>query len=334
MTTSTRTSAALVALIVLALTSGGGCTTAADQAEVSSDAINTAIFGEDEATFFDQMEREKAEIVQECMAEAGFRWIPPDTTPSGPQTSSEPLDETDADYAKEYGLGISTLYFAADTVGPAAIGYTDPYAAEQGTVIEDPNTAYYDSIDQSEQIAYDETLLGNGTSEQPGCIAQAEAESARSQRYLAFQSQMTDAMASLEERINADERVTTFLREEASCLLSHGAPYASQEEAYSHLYDAMNQLSIDVGMDGGRQTAVDIAVLEHPNVGLSRPVFTPDQVDRLVRLQHDEIQTAIALSECGRTEADYQRLRSEIRTDIADDFLADYATIINQLPSD
>lgn len=145
-------SGAVVALMLVAGACGGAGDEAADRIEDPDQRPLTPLAayldpGEDSQTQFDRWRTELSELIAACMQERGFDYVPTDFTQV--ETFVSPLESlTDAEFAEQYGFGISTTLF-------------DERFHDPGTVIVDPNEAVYGALSDSEQAAWDLALFGD-----------------------------------------------------------------------------------------------------------------------------------------------------------------------------
>ena len=101
------------------------------------------------------------EQVQACMAAEGFEWEPNPEEGiffGGPPIDDEGLEWGSDEWTAKYGLGISTLAFPQDLVGPDLLGTSESFGF--GGEHEDPNQEYVEGLSESEQEAYYATLYG------------------------------------------------------------------------------------------------------------------------------------------------------------------------------
>lgn len=136
-----------VALLATACGSDGGTGDPGGSSSPTSQPLpGTQAFGLTEQEFASNVEQVESKIAA-CMREAGFEYVPADVTAvlevgiwmrADPSLSRE-------DFKTQWGYGISTR--------------TDNPAREIG--LGDQNIQIYDSLSESEQIAYDRTLFGD-----------------------------------------------------------------------------------------------------------------------------------------------------------------------------
>lgn len=101
---------------------------------------------------YDEEERQRQELIAECMVKEGFEYIP-DTNSGATYYSDDDVDGPDWDsleFAQQYGFG------AFDWPGLEETEQESP----DGEVYVDPNWDYVDSLSESEQAAYYATLYG------------------------------------------------------------------------------------------------------------------------------------------------------------------------------
>lgn len=253
--------AAIVALTFTGCSSGGKDTTAAEEGPLSK--YLSALWDGEEWTQekYDEQNKQTEELVAVCMQNEGFEYIPDlqsggvfmTEDEDGPQWGTE-------EFAKEFGYGMSTDPWAGQ----------DTESREGGEYV-DPNQEYVDSLSESEQQAYYETLHGVGMTEEEmveaeenggsweydwttaGCYGAAQHE---------VEQEQQGAMAAYEDPEFADlfEAIDTMYAEVwgeagptndelvqldaqwADCMADKGYEYTSPTDANQQLNDELNEI--------------------------------------------------------------------------------------------
>lgn len=149
---------ALLALPLAALLATGlaACSGAADAAPDAADSpLNeylSAMWGGDlsekeQQARFDEEDKEREELVAECMADEGFEYIPNTQNGTISFSSGDEWKPDDREWVAQYGYGMVNYP-----------GRDEPVTDDQ--VWTDPNEDYVTSLSESEQQAFYETLHG------------------------------------------------------------------------------------------------------------------------------------------------------------------------------
>ncbi|MEM9464509.1 MAG: hypothetical protein AAGA90_04020 [Actinomycetota bacterium] len=205
---------------------------------------------EEQQAQWEDEERQRQQLIAECMAGQGFEYIPVDY---GDQAFfggiDDEIDPTSREWAETYGFGYTTFTFDEGEIE------ADPWV--------DPNQDYIDGLSDSARDAYFAALYGtppefdpNLTEEEydqlfeenpelfepQGCDGEAwEATNSYAQFddvYLA----LNDEFEELYERVEADARIASWQQEWAECMVGKGHAYADMDDMYEHLGERSNEL--------------------------------------------------------------------------------------------
>ncbi len=204
---------------------------------------------EEFASYVEQVESK----IAECMAEAGFEYVPADVTAVlevGVWMRADPSMSRE-DFKTQWGYGISTR--------------TDNPARQIG--LGDQNIRIYDSLSDSEKVAYDRTLFGDdpdatfamtlddedfgGTG---GCTKSAVTE--------VFPAEMLSAsfINPKDVLVESDPRVIAAEEEWMDCMAEDGYEYEDQDEIIEEYEERYDEL-LD-GRDPEELTGADLEALE------------------------------------------------------------------------
>lgn len=274
------------------------------------------------------------ERVVPCMKEQGFQYIP-DTS------ELEELDAADADreggdadaeataeewapddraWVESYGYGI--IDYPGEDAEPEMPEVTDEDAARA-----DPNSAYLDTLSESERAAYDEALYGppvdkdslDGTEEyhweDAGCVGRASHE-------LEVEgvidppvdlSEFEEIMARIQDfpaTVETSTLQVTLDAEWAECMAAGGeSGFTTQLEARQSIEQAYNELTSGVPA-GEEETAEPVEDFVVPDAAA------------VEELRQKEVELALIDLGC-RDETDYEQASLKIQFDLEEQFVED-----------
>lgn len=249
--------------------------------------------------------------VQACMQAEGFTYVPENNDGLRFFAATANQGISAADYAATEGFGISTRF---DAIFEGEIDLTEA---------SDPNDEYLETLSEGERDAWQFALRGQPAERnEQGQIIDPETgevlQGGRGQQAtggcrLAAQEairgdldsldDLADAFAELDDRIDADPRITELRREWSACMLDRGFDYddaaaarADFNQQIRPLLRSFFQASGDQVRGGGGQAGALQALAEQ---GLS-----DEQEAELSQLQDLEIATAVASLECAGDSGD------------------------------
>ncbi|WP_166346652.1 hypothetical protein [Phytoactinopolyspora limicola] len=251
------------------------------------------------------------ELVADCMRDAGFEYVPrpvKDDEDSGPAQFDEAYALEPADFAEQYGYGITTIF------------YNQANNLPEG---DDPNADIRDALSEAARDAYDDALWGrrdeeSGDRDNSGCYDQAHAETVDTDEpNLDDVSQefdpLFDDVEALFERVRNDPRVTALVGEWQECMADQGfAGLEELDDPYMLIEDKTFEASVPedeapatMGDDGG-------VIVE----GDSRSIIAPE---KLKELRKHEIELATADFGCREQhEDDYRTVALELEEEFVD----------------
>ena len=306
---------------------------------------------------FAQQEREAQEAIAACMAAEGFEYIPVDN--SARQRSFEDqfdgLEWGSDEWVAKYGFGVSTQQFSQAQVGPDLVGHTWNDIGPDGEQPIDPNQAYVESLSENERMAYQAALWGGPEDyEEPiwevegreptdeeldayfesyvptGCENVAYEEiyngGEEQQQFEAFDEAFGDWWVELDERMESHPDVIAHRSEIRACVEERGVEYMSEEDAWEYFTAELEAVGL------GWETF-------DPFAGVDTSEFTDEDYDRIYRefetqplpadklvalaeVQTTEINTAVAVNECGGGWQNEMAALGPIRAELEEEFLA------------
>ena len=259
---------ALLGLFIAACGAASGETGGDGSSATTLPLPGTQAFGLIEQEFTSYVE-EVESLIAQCMAEAGFEYVPVDVTAIlevGVWMRADPSMSRE-DFKTQWGYGISTR--------------TDDPAREVG--LGDQNIEIYEGLSDSEKIAYDRTLFGDDPdatfamtlddedfSGAGGCTKNAVTAEFPAEMLSSSFINPKDVL------IESDPRVIAAEEEWADCMSEDGYEYEDQDEIIEEYEDRYDEL-----LDGNDPEDLEAADL-----------------DALADLQADEIAVALKDLEC------------------------------------
>lgn len=256
---------------------------------------------EEQQAKFETENKEREELVAQCMQDEGFEYTPaPGSASFDPGVEWEPEDR---EFVSQWGYG-AVEYPGADE------------QPEPEQITPDPNADYVMALSESEQTAYYEALYGPSPSEEEmsedgsyeynwetaGCNGWADHEingddPLQSDEFADVMAAVTafyESSASLPAIVDID-------REWSACMDAAGYPgYATQADAQNSIYDEINGI-----YENSSETGPDEAAMSE--------------------LHEREVELALADLDC-REETDYRAKYQKAQFDAEAQFIADHKT--------
>jgi hypothetical protein len=218
--------------------------------------------------------------IRDCMNAQGFDYVPVD--PLVQERALTGKAQTEEEFIKQFGSGISTLYDRGLGVQHA-----------------DPNERIRKSLSAADRAAYDRALGGENPgatfaeavdsgdfSELGGCTKQAsEAEFGGT----AVVTRLVGKLDELDERIVEDQRMRGAVEKWSACMTAKGYRYEEESE-YEEDLTRRFQAIVGSGVKPGATVPPD------PGVGYDRAA--------LAELQREEVKISVADLECEKREVD------------------------------
>ncbi|MFZ1381568.1 MAG: hypothetical protein WAS54_02125 [Scrofimicrobium sp.] len=260
-----------------------------------------------------EQDRQREDLIAQCMAKEGFEYIP-DTSRYGYSDGSEEVDGPEwgtLEFAEQYGYGI------VDWPGREEMMNQDP---EEHS---DPNQAYVESLSESEQTAFYETLYGKGPTEEEmelieagemeyewswetsGCDGWAMHELESDSAYGLYDDpEFEDLMTAMQDMwtdMFSDSEYQALNQEWASCMADSGfSGLTDKDTVMNTLYDKYNELMNSANGDGEEWVEPDKALTDE--------------------FQKQEIAQAVADYKCSE-KVNYNKRSTEIQHRMQQEFL-------------
>ncbi|MGF3057549.1 hypothetical protein [Microbacterium sp. YY-01] len=250
-----------------------------------SAAWDSDLSEEEQMAQFEQQQREEQELLAQCMADEGFEYTPwvQDSSmvfgSSGDEDDMPVWEPDDRKWVEKYGYG--AVYSPWDE-------YYEEHPEEmyEGEETVDPNQAYVESLSETEQQAYFDTLYGvfddeayeedeivEWNWEDSGCQGYASHEVYQSQDLLSS-DEFAGLLEALQE-MGANSEDSPEMREIdnawSQCMADAGEPgFTTQYAAQESIYDAMNEVWESFYDD------LDPAIFEDPEAEVPDPKDSPE----------------------------------------------------------
>ena len=349
----------VVAVMAMVLAACGGTETETDAgtsplAEYLGDDAGFAFAdGDQEAAqaAFEEQERERQQVIAECMQAQGFEYIPVDSSVFFGFEEADGLEWGSSEWTAKYGFGITTQRFSQEELGPDLVGWDESGFEEQQE--NDPNAAIVEAMSESEREAYYEALWGEESFvefdeslseeemeeqmedfdyEPTGCEGEAYAEQDSNK----FFEEFSDELDEMWERMEADPRIAEAEQKIADCVAEKGFEYTSMEDLYERWEPELSAIDEQIGYPGGDLTEEDFAQMSEEELDaiFNQPRTIPDDVKaRIGELQQEEISLAVAVDECGGSFEDQSELFNEVRFEYEQQFVDDNADRLAEFKS-
>lgn len=298
------------------------------------------------------MDKKVQEAIAACMTELGWEYIPV----IQPDVSYEYSPEDEIERVKREGLGIA--YYVLNPNGDP--NYVDPWAEWEDpntpyveSLTDAEREAYYADLNgEGGMIAYsakkpagdpdDSTVdimpvdpSGEPVEFTPGCQGKAydEVYGQDPINTPEYWDAMQGYYEDLQERIEADPRIGELDKEWAACMKDKGFDYENQQDYWDKAYTAFQERVTEaVGedyykdpMEGWTQQQIDdfwaTATQEQIDALYVRPEPTGEQRTQLEAILADEIEVAVAQTECSQ---DYSKKMEEVYADVEERFALEH----------
>ena len=327
----TRSFVALIAAATIALTGCAGTVNGGDGkldwddsplqkylAAVFSGGLSPDATPEEQQAYYAEQQRKTEELVAKCMTEQGFEYIPNNPqvdTPIPVDGGEEKWRPDDRDWVEKYGYGAINNPWQEEGGGPGIDPMPEP------TPHTDPNQAYYESLSEAEQQAYQEALYGKpqegGTDDEPvewdwtkaGCYGAAQHEvNGESPWEQKENKPIIDALQKFYEGVQNLPELAKLDADWAACMTEAGFPgFSKQWDAQNSIYDLINKYWENAPQGEGEQD---------PNFG------TPKDPE-YAKIAEQEIPLALADLGC-REKTDYRQAQMRIQFAAEEQFIADH----------
>lgn len=322
MHTRLRATAAGV-LVLTASLALSACSTASPEAapveesplsQFFSEAQGGALSPEEQEKQFAEDERQREELIAQCMTKEGFEYTPNIQDASlGAAAEGGEWEPDSRGWVAQYGYGI--------------INYPGRDDAASGEQVVDANADYVATLSESEQAAFNEALYGPVPAEgdapvedetaewdwtTAGCLGWAEHERGQSGGLPAMPEQhepLMDAVNEFYENMMNSPELVEIDAEWASCMTAAGQPgFSAQIDAQTSISDESIALFEEAG-----ETAPDEAAM--------------------AELGEKEIELALVDLEC-REETDYRSSVQEVQNKQEQQFIDDHKPELEAFKAD
>ncbi len=313
-----------------------------------SDFLGNDLFGFDgdnEAAQaeYEAQERKRQEKVVECMRAQGFEHKAQDPSQYSFFEEADGLEYGSREWVEKYGFGATTQSFSQSQLGDGLVGYDDSGNAERE--FEDPNDEYVSSLGEAEREAYYAALYGNEPDIDMESLSEEEideffenfqpdgcdAEAREDDDQYAFYNDFSDELQEMYEAIQADPRVIEAEAKIAACVSDKGLVYVSQEEVYEYFYAKIEPMQASLYNNFEDPAAdLDFETMSEEEIeafyeAIPEPQLSDEDKALLGEIQAEEIELALAVTDCGGGFDQQQDLFRELQKEYEQKFLDDNA---------
>jgi len=293
-------------------------------------------------TDFRAQELKIQEQVAACMATEGFQYIPFVQSDIGGGLSRE--DFGGLEYAKEYGLGISTYILQEQGRNQT----------EEDFKNQDPNQPIIDAMTESEREEYFRLLYGGEPQiivdtpqseieamspeerdqffseaydnwQPEGCFYEAQTEAFNQGAAEAFYEEFGDRLSTIFMRVESDPRIVDANKQWAVCMTEKGQDFRDPQAMYEYFDSKVNEVmgwSFSQESEGGGVTGTTF-VEEDPGDG----GFGNYDKEALQAIMDEEITAAVANVECSE---DMQKTFETVYKDLEQQFVTENLADLQQ----
>lgn len=300
-------------LLALAGCSGSSPAPAADGSDSPLGKYMSSIWGGDlsedeQMKKFEQDEKDREELVAQCMTEEGFDYIPATSTGSISFGSGDEWKPDDAEWVAQYGYGM--VRYPGQDAQP-----------EPETEYVDPNQDYVESLSESERTAYYEALHGPQPTEEElsedgsyewnwetaGCYGWAQHE------------MEGENPATSEEHKPIMDAINEFYTQTAE-----STQFAALDAAWS-------ECMADAGQSGfERQQDAQMSMNDKLNEYYENQTEWVEDDPALDELAEEEIALATVDLEC-REKTDYRAQQQKVSYALEEEFIAEHKAELDAL---
>ncbi len=303
-------------------------------------------------------EQQIQEGIAACMIDQGFEYTPEDTSQyiSFGSESDDGLPYGSREWTEKYGFGVSTQRWDQSELGPDLVGYDSGDVAE-AVEYDDPNQEYRDSLSLAEQQAWEAALYGDQPEiafedlsqdeidaaydefyadyEPTGCyeissdaVYSGTDQGVQSQFFEEFSDELEVLYASIEEHPD----ILAHREEVSACVVEKGfEPIAGNQDAYEVFEFELEGIGPDYMTDPLEEAGLDPEQMSDEEIQEfyeTAYAFDPADSATLAEVQKLEIDTALAVWDCGGSELNEYLIFNELVFEIEEQFLIDNAEAI------
>lgn len=266
-----------------------------------------------------QDDKERQEIIAQCMTDEGFEYKPVDYSGSYSSGSDVEWEPDKREWVEKYGYGMFNSPWNE-------IEQPEPEEMEEFV---DPNMEYVESLSASEQTAYYEVLYGEQQEEtideetgeaiyeynweEAGCQGKADHEvgGASQDLYTDYEDLMTE-IEKLYTEIEESSEVAELNTKWSECIAEEGFEFDSPMLAQTSVSDQMNEyyenLPADYWENGGED---------------------PSTSDEWKEMGKDEIKLALADLDC-REKFNYNDEKLKLQFELEEQFIKDHKAELDE----
>ena len=294
--------------------------------EFFSAAYGADLSQEEQQEKFAEDEREREDLVAQCMTEEGFEYTPNLQASTMTMSSGEEWDMDSREWVAQYGYGMVNYP-----------GKEEMQSGDAGEYV-DANADYVAGLSPSEQEAFNEALYGPAPDPEDmpmegeameydwttaGCYGWAENERGGVDPMATDEHKpLMDAMNEFYENSMSSPELAAIDAEWASCMADAGRPgFTAQTDAQTSINEEMNAFYEEMQPPAGE---MDLEEMTAPPM--------PDEA-AMAELGEKEIELALVDLDC-REKTDYRAKADEVRFEQEQQFVDDHRAELDALKAD
>lgn len=260
---------------------------------------------------FEEQQAKSDEIIAQCMKDEGFEYVAQDYGSSVIYSGDDEEWAPDKrEWVEKWGYGIVDW--------PGRTASNEEGEEENPEEWVDPNQEYIDSLSQSEQEQYWETLYGNMEDQEPnedgsfdydwtkaGCQGKASNEVYGDDIWSSDEfKDLTDAISEFYTNFSSDPKVKPLVKKWSTCMADAGFDIDLPDDAYMTISDKQSKI-------------YEEGDPEDPDV------WDVDKNPALQELQKEEVKMALADFDC-KKDLDYENQYLKLQFEAEEEFIKEH----------
>ncbi|MFJ7750100.1 hypothetical protein ACIQXM_09110 [Arthrobacter sp. NPDC097144] len=295
--------------------------------EFMASAYGADLSPEEQEKKYAEEDRQREELVAQCMKEEGFEYKPNVQSFSFSEGSAEEWNPDSREWVSQYGYGMVNFPGREETDSSDATEYEDVNADYAETLSESERTAFYEALygpapDEEDMPADGEAVEWDWST--AGCSGWAQHERDGDNAMTSDEHKpLMDAMNTLWEDAMSAPEISTLNAEWAACMADAGHPGFSAQQ------DAQN--SINEKMNAAYENSAPTATATSAASGETAPAGS-DEAD-MSELGKEEIELALADLDC-REKTEYRDKMLEVQFKREQQFVDDHKAELEAFRAD
>ena len=298
--------------------------------EFMSSAFGGDLSPEEQEKKYAESDRQREELVAQCMTEEGFEYTPNVQNVSFSMGSADEWNPDSREWVSQYGYGMINYPGQEDMESGSETEYVDVNADYVASLPESEQTAFYEALngpflDADEMPADGEMMEWDWTT--AGCYGWASHEIDGDDAGTAEEHQpLMDSMNTLYEDMMSSPELTEADAEWSTCMADAGHPgFSVQLDAQNSISDKMNSIYESTSAayeDGSTGTSATAA-----------PGSSGMDETALAELGEEEIELALADLDC-REKTNYRDAMESVQFDLEQQFIDDHKAELEAFRAD